>query len=189
MKILVFDNYDSFTYNIVQYLEQLTGLLPVVARNDKIGLDEVDAFDRIVLSPGPGIPSESGLLLPLIQRFAPHKPMLGICLGLQAMAESFGGKLINLGQVYHGVATEVRQTTDNEPLFHNVPETFPAARYHSWVADRRSLPSCFSIIAEDENGLVMGIRHREHQLVGLQFHPESILTPHGKLMIENWLNS
>ncbi len=189
MKILVFDNYDSFTYNIVQYLEQLTGQLPTVARNDKISLDEVEAFDRIVLSPGPGIPTESGLLLPLIERYAPCKPMLGICLGLQAMAESFGGKLINLGQVYHGVATEVRQTTDNEPLFCNVPETFLAARYHSWVADRHSLPSCFSLIAEDDSGLVMGIRHREFQLVGLQFHPESILTPHGQLMIENWLNS
>ncbi len=189
MKILVFDNYDSFTYNIVQYLEQLTGKLPAVARNNKISLDEVDAFDRIVLSPGPGIPSESGLLLPLIERFAPSKPILGICLGLQALAESFGGKLLNLGQVYHGVATNIKQTLVNEPLFQGIPEIFQAARYHSWVADRQSLPKCFDITAEDENGLVMGIRHRAFNLAGLQFHPESILTPFGKQMIENWLNN
>lgn len=189
MKILVFDNYDSFTYNIVQYIEQLTGQLPVVARNDKISLEEVEYFDRIVLSPGPGIPSESGLLLPLIQCFAAKKPMLGICLGLQAMAESFDGKLVNLGQVFHGVATNVRQTNLDEPLFRGIPKVFMAARYHSWVADRQSLPSCFSIIAEDESGLVMGIRHCDYNLVGLQFHPESILTEHGKQMIENWLNN
>ncbi|HMM10768.1 MAG TPA: aminodeoxychorismate/anthranilate synthase component II [Bacteroidales bacterium] len=189
MKILVFDNYDSFTYNIVQYVEQITGSLPVVARNDRITLEKVDEFDRIILSPGPGIPSESGLLLPLIRRFAPIKPMLGICLGLQAMAESFGGQLINLGQVFHGVATIIHRTAVDEPLFDGTPQSFAGARYHSWVADRATLPHCFHITAEDENGLVMAIRHREYALTGLQFHPESILSPYGGLILKNWLTT
>ncbi|MBK9290509.1 MAG: aminodeoxychorismate/anthranilate synthase component II [Bacteroidetes bacterium] len=188
MNVLVFDNYDSFTYNIVQIVEQLTGKLPVVARNDKISLDEVENYDRIILSPGPGIPSESGLLIPLIKRYAASKPMLGICLGLQAMAESFGGKLINLGQVYHGLATNIHRTTPEEPLFEGIPEHFMAARYHSWVADRASLPECFLVTAEDDDGWIMAIRHRTYDLAGLQFHPESILTPYGKKIIENWLN-
>jgi anthranilate synthase component 2 len=189
MKILVFDNYDSFTYNIVQILEQLTGSLPAVVRNDRIKLDDVESFDRIVISPGPGIPSESGLLLPLIERFAANKPMLGICLGLQAMAECFGGKLHNLGQVYHGLATTIIRTSYAEPIFDGLPDRFPAARYHSWVADRSRLPSCFNITAEDENGLIMAIRHQTHNIAGLQFHPESILSPYGVQMIKNWLNN
>lgn len=188
MKVLVFDNYDSFTYNIVQIVEQLSGSLPTVARNDRISLDEVECFDRIILSPGPGIPSESGLLLPLIHHFAARKPILGICLGLQAMAECFGGRLTNLGEVYHGIATTIIQTGHAEPIFDGLPERFAAARYHSWVADRSSLPECFNITAEDENGLIMAIRHKTYSLSGLQFHPESILSPHGVRMIKNWLN-
>ena len=189
MKILVFDNYDSFTYNLVHYLEKLTGSDVDVFRNDQITLAEVDKYDKILLSPGPGLPNESGILLDLIKTYAGKKSILGVCLGLQAMAEAFGGKLLNMDEVYHGVATLMTITDKTEPLFKDIPEQFNAGRYHSWVAEKNSLPDCFRITCVDEAGQIMGIRHKEYDLVGVQFHPESILTEYGEKMIENWLEN
>ncbi len=188
MKILVFDNYDSFTYNLVHLIEKITGEEPAVFRNDKIKLEEINQFDKILLSPGPGLPMESGILIDLIRTYAPSKSIFGVCLGLQAMAEAYGGKLQNLSSVFHGVATPVRVTTPEEPLFKGLPQKFDAGRYHSWVAEKTSLPNCFQITAEDENGLIMGIRHKTHDLSAVQFHPESILTSFGEMMLTNWLD-
>jgi anthranilate synthase component 2 len=188
MNILVFDNYDSFTYNLVSYVEQCTGETVTVRRNNEIELEAVDAFDKILLSPGPGLPHESGILLPLIRKYAATKSILGICLGQQAMAEAFGGKLLNLGRPFHGVATEMHVKDRTEPLFHNLPETFLAGRYHSWVVDRNHLPDCFTITATDDTGEIMGITHRNYDLRAVQFHPESIMTEHGLEMIQNWIN-
>ncbi|MDO8366399.1 MAG: aminodeoxychorismate/anthranilate synthase component II [Saprospiraceae bacterium] len=188
MKILVFDNYDSFTYNLVNYVEQCTDAPVTVARNDEISLEAVDEFDKILLSPGPGLPSESGLLLQLIRQYAPRKSILGVCLGQQAMAEAFGGRLLNLGRPFHGVATRIKIDDPSELLFRDVPTMFLAGRYHSWVVDKDHLPDCFRITATDETGEIMGITHREFDLRGVQFHPESILTEHGLTMIRNWVN-
>jgi anthranilate synthase component II len=188
MKILVFDNYDSFTYNLVHILERITGMGVDVCRNDKISLEAVDSYDKIVLSPGPGIPSEAGILLELIKTYAPHKSIFGVCLGMQAMAEVYGGRLINLSKVYHGIARPVVIADQYDPLFNGIPSPFMAGRYHSWVADARYIPSCFRLTATDEEGLVMGLAHTEFKMFGVQFHPESILTEHGSKMIENWLN-
>jgi anthranilate synthase component 2 len=185
--ILVIDNYDSFTYNLVHYLEDLNCHVTVI-RNDKLSLDEVEPFDKIVLSPGPGIPDEAGLLKPIIKRFAPTKSILGVCLGQQAIAEVFGGSLINLENVYHGVATKVTICVEDEPLYKDLDKTFEVGRYHSWVVSP-VLPDCLQATSFDENGQVMSLRHKEYDVKGVQYHPESVLTPHGKQILKNWIEN
>jgi len=189
MKILVLDNYDSFTYNLVHYLEELTGERVTVARNDEITIEQASAFDRIVLSPGPGIPDEAGILKELILKLAPTKSILGICLGMQAIGEVFGGHLTNLESIYHGVATDILVTETSESLFKGLPKVFKAGRYHSWVVDVDTLPSCLKITATDETGMIMGLSHTQYDVRGLQFHPESVLTENGKQILSNWLKS
>ncbi len=189
MKVLIFDNYDSFTYNLVHYVEKILNQKVDVFRNDEITLDEIEKYDKIILSPGPGIPDEAGLLKPLIKRYASSKSIFGVCLGMQAMAEVFGGKLLNINQVYHGVATPILQKTKDNVLFRGLPDRFEAGRYHSWIVDNEHLPSCFEVSSVDENGLLMSIFHKEYDVRAVQFHPESILTPLGEKMIENWLKS
>ncbi len=184
-QVLVIDNYDSFTYNLVHYLEDL-GCEVVVKRNDKLDLDEVEAFDRIVLSPGPGIPDEAGLLKSIIARYAPTKRIFGVCLGQQAIAEVFGGSLINLDRVYHGVATNIRIHTPDY-IYKGIPEEIEVGRYHSWVV-HPDLPDCLEATATDENGQLMSLRHRQYDLRAVQYHPESVLTPRGKDILANWLN-
>ena len=193
-KILVFDNYDSFTYNLVHLVEKILHTPVAVYKNDEISLDEVSNFDRIILSPGPGIPSEAGQLLPLIREFAPSKSILGVCLGHQAIAEAFGGTLINLDTAYHGVASTVRlepnasEQLGNTPnIFRNLPTEFEAGRYHSWIVSQENLPAEFDITARDANGYIMAMRHKTYDLQGVQFHPESVLTPYGEQLLRNWL--
>jgi anthranilate synthase component 2 len=188
-KILVIDNYDSFTYNLVYYIEKLTGSTPSVFRNDEISLDEVEDYDKIVLSPGPGIPVDAGICIDLIKRYAPTKSILGICLGHQAIGEAFGGKILNLSSVFHGIATPVMVTDSTDPLFRNIPSSIIAGRYHSWVVSVNDLPACFTITCEDDNGIIMGISHKVYDVRGLQFHPESVLTEHGMDIISNWINN
>lgn len=184
--ILVIDNYDSFTYNLVHYLEDLNCKV-VVKRNDQLTLDEVASFDKIVLSPGPGIPDEAGLLKPIIARYADSKSILGVCLGQQAIGEVFGATLINLEKVYHGVATKVKITVNDEPLFEGLPEEIEVGRYHSWVVDT-NLPEVLEITSIDENGQIMSLRHKFYDVRSVQYHPESVLTPDGKQMLKNWVN-
>ena len=187
MKILLFDNYDSFTYNLLHILKEF-GADVEVFRNDKITLDEVDRFDKIVLSPGPGIPEEAGILLPLIRRYAPTKSILGVCLGEQAIGEAFGAKLINLTEVHHGVSSDVRIVA-NDPLFNGLGPILRVGRYHSWVVSQEDLPDCLEVTAVDlVEGQIMGLRHKEYNVRGIQFHPESVLTPQGKEIITNWLS-
>jgi anthranilate synthase component 2 len=186
-KVLVIDSYDSFTYNLVHYLEDL-GCDVTVKRNDKLTLEEVELFDKIVLSPGPGIPDEAGLLKPIIQKFAATKSILGVCLGQQAIGEVFGGKIINLDEVFHGVATKVSISVDNETLFKGLDKNIEVGRYHSWVVDP-NLPEELEATSFDENGQVMSLRHKVFDVKGVQFHPESVLTPNGKQILENWINS
>ena len=188
MKILVFDNYDSFTYNLVHLLEKVCDDEIVVFRNDKIALKDIHAYDKILLSPGPGLPNEAGSLLEVIKTYAPIKDILGVCLGLQAIGESFGAKLKNLDKVYHGLATPVKHTGD-EVLFKNCPEEFKAGRYHSWVVDKAGLPDCFEITATDEEGNIMAMKHKTCKVRGVQFHPESILSEYGEQIIRNWIYS
>lgn len=188
MKIVVIDNYDSFTYNLVHYLEDLNAEVTVF-RNDEFELEELEKYDKIVLSPGPGIPDEAGLLKAVIKKYASSKSILGVCLGQQAIAEVFGGQLINLEKVYHGVATKVTKSID-DTLFKNIPETIEVGRYHSWVVDSENFPhDTLEITSVDENGQVMSLRHREYDVKGVQYHPESVLTPYGKQILENWLNN
>ncbi len=189
MKILVFDNYDSFTYNLVHLVEKITDVKPDVFRNDKITLEDIAAYDKIILSPGPGIPEEAGLLLPLIKMYAATKSILGVCLGHQAMAEAFGGSLINLSTVYHGVATTILQTKNKSKLFTGLGEEFVVGRYHSWIVNEKTLPTDFEITAVDEAGLIMAMQHKKYDLQSVQFHPESVLTPDGELMLRNWVAS
>lgn len=186
MKVLVIDNYDSFTYNLVHYLEDLNCDV-TVKRNDKLTLDEVEAFEKIVLSPGPGIPDEAGLLKAIIKQYAATKSILGVCLGQQAIAEVFGGTLINLDHVFHGVATPVEVIVDNEPLFKGLDKTFNVGRYHSWVVDP-NLPEALEATSVDENGQIMSLRHKIYDVKGVQYHPESVLTPNGKRLLENWIH-
>jgi len=192
MRILVFDNYDSFTYNLVHLIEKILHTQVEVHRNDQISLDEVEVYDKIILSPGPGIPEEAGLLLPLIKRFAATKSILGVCLGHQAIGESFGGKLVNLEQVFHGLATPIHLTdafssVDKDSIFSGFPASFEVGRYHSWVVDKNGLPDCLQITAEDDNGFIMAMKHNEYDITGVQFHPESVLTPTGEQLMRNWL--
>ncbi|WP_374957458.1 anthranilate synthase component II [Gilvibacter sp.] len=187
MKILVIDNYDSFVYNLVHYIREFVDDV-TVWRNDQFELEDVADFDKIVLSPGPGIPKEAGLLKAVVERYASTKSMLGVCLGQQAIGEVFGGSLINLDQVFHGVGTHVERLVDDEPLFAGLPKNFQVGRYHSWVVAREDFPQDLEITAVDESGQIMALRHKKYDLRGVQFHPESVLTPHGKSMIKNWLN-
>ncbi|QCX53969.1 aminodeoxychorismate/anthranilate synthase component II [Elizabethkingia sp. JS20170427COW] len=187
MKILVFDNYDSFTYNLVQIIEEILGQKVEVRRNNEISLEEVDAYDKIILSPGPGIPSEAGILLDLIKTYAPKKEIFGVCLGQQAIAEAFGGKLINLSEIYHGVATDVEVVKDNTLLFQGLPNHFAAGRYHSWAVDPENFPQELEITAVDDQGMIMALQHKDYKVHAVQFHPESILTPQGEIIFKNFL--
>jgi anthranilate synthase component 2 len=186
-KILVIDNYDSFTYNLVHYLEDLNCEVTVY-RNDEFDIDEISHFDKILLSPGPGIPDEAGLLKAVIAKYAPTKSILGVCLGQQAIGEVFGGTLSNLDKVYHGVATMVKTSVDDELLFEGLGNEFEVGRYHSWVVDA-NLPDVLEATSFDENGQVMSLRHKTFDVRGVQFHPESVLTPNGKKILENWLKN
>ena len=183
---VVIDNYDSFTYNLVHLIKEL-GADVTVVRNNQFNLEDLNAYDRILLSPGPGIPSEAGLLLEVIKHYAGVKPILGVCLGHQAIGEVFGAKLRNLSDVFHGVTTEITQIIDT-PLFAGVPKQFPVGRYHSWVIERTNFPNCLEIIAESKEGLIMALRHKTHNIYGIQFHPESVLTLDGRTIIANWLH-
>ncbi|WP_281228587.1 anthranilate synthase component II [Flavobacterium aquiphilum] len=186
-KILVIDNYDSFTYNLVHYLEDLDCEVTVY-RNDEFDIDEIAGFDKILLSPGPGIPDEAGLLKAVIQKYAPTKSIFGVCLGQQAIGEVFGGTLSNLDKVYHGVATLVKKSVSDELLFEGLEDEFEVGRYHSWVVDA-NLPDVLEATSFDENGQVMSLRHKTYDVRGVQFHPESVLTPNGKKILENWLKN
>jgi anthranilate synthase component II len=186
-KILVIDNYDSFTYNLVHYLEDLDCEVTVY-RNDEFDIDEIAIFDKILLSPGPGIPDEAGLLKAVIQKYAPTKSIFGVCLGQQAIGEVFGGTLSNLDKVYHGVASMVKTSVDDELLFEGLGNEFEVGRYHSWVVDT-DLPDVLEATSFDENGQVMSLRHKTYDVRGVQFHPESVLTPNGKKILENWVKS
>ena len=186
-KILVIDNYDSFVYNLVHYLEELDCEVTVI-RNDQLELEDVEKYDKILLSPGPGIPSEAGLLKPIIEKYASSKSILGVCLGQQAIGEVFGGTLGNLESVYHGIATTMDLCVDDEPLFKDLPKTMKVGRYHSWVV-LKELPDSLEATSYDEKGQIVSLRHREFDVRGVQFHPESVLTPDGKKMIQNWVES
>ena len=186
-KILIIDNYDSFTYNLVHLVNEI-GLECDVWRNDKFAISDVDAYSHIILSPGPGIPSEAGLLLDVIKEYAPTKSIFGVCLGQQAIAEVFGGKLYNLKQPMHGIATPIKVTDKNEQLFAGLPDTFKVGRYHSWVVSETGFPADLAVTAIDEkDGSIMALRHKQYDVRGVQFHPESVLTEHGKKLMENWL--
>lgn len=186
MKILLFDNYDSFTYNLLHLVNKVSAAEVVVKKNDEILLEEVDQFDHIIISPGPGIPSDAGILLPLIKHYGPTKKILGVCLGFQGIAEVYGARLRNLDEVFHGVARPVHVLAP-DPMFQNIPQTFKAGRYHSWVMDEKSSPGEMIVTAVDENNLIMAARHRWHKVCGVQFHPESILSEYGETLMTNWL--
>ncbi|MDB5008611.1 MAG: Anthranilate synthase component 2 [Mucilaginibacter sp.] len=187
--ILIIDNYDSFTYNLVHLVNEI-GLQCEVWRNDKFSIGDVDAFDRIILSPGPGVPSEAGLLLEVIEKYSSSKSIFGVCLGQQAIAEVFGGKLYNLKQPMHGIATPIKVTDTNERLFAGLPESFKVGRYHSWVVDEKAIPDVLKITAiDEEDNSVMALRHKQFDVRGVQFHPESVLTEYGKELMQNWLAS
>lgn len=186
MKILVFDNYDSFTYNLVHLIKSMGYEEVDVYRNDKINLQDIAGYDKIILSPGPGIPSEAGLLLPLIKEYAPTKSILGVCLGHQAIGEAFGASLRNLEDVYHGVTTETK-LSGKDYIFDGLNDTFEIGRYHSWIVDKHNLPDCLTVTAIDNNNQIMALKHKLYDIHGVQFHPESVLTPDGKTIIQNFL--
>lgn len=185
MKTVIIDNYDSFTYNLSHLVKELGAEVSVV-RNDRFTLGDIDAFDKIILSPGPGIPSEAGLLLDVIRHYAGKKPILGVCLGHQAIGEAFGGTLENLSEVFHGVATPCHIIAE-DPLFKGIAPEFEVGRYHSWVVSKENFPDCLEITAVSDEGQVMALRHRTMEIHGIQFHPESVLTPEGRIIIQNFL--
>ncbi|WP_419868166.1 anthranilate synthase component II [Chryseobacterium sp. CT-SW4] len=187
MKTLVFDNYDSFTYNLVQIIEKILNEKVDVFRNNEITLEEIEKYDKIVLSPGPGIPEEAGILLEVIKKYAPTKSILGVCLGQQAIAEAFGGSLINLSEIFHGVATSADLVKENTKLFKNLPCTLEVGRYHSWAVNPKDFPAELEITAVDKDGMIMALQHTTYDVHGVQFHPESILTPDGEAIIRNFL--
>jgi anthranilate synthase component II len=187
MKILVLDNYDSFTYNLVHLVEKITHTKVDVYRNDQIAVEKVKGYDKIILSPGPGIPEEAGLLLPIIKEYASTKSILGVCLGHQAIGGAFGGTLINLSTVYHGVATNCQLLTANYQLFSGLPQQIIVGRYHSWIISDENFPDELEITARDDNNYIMGLRHKKYDVQGVQFHPESVLTPDGETIMRNWL--
>jgi len=182
------DNYDSFTYNLVHYIEKVCDHEVEVHRNDKIALKEIERFDKILLSPGPGIPSEAGILLDVIKMYAASKSILGVCLGQQAIAEAFGGSLINLDKVFHGIATPV-EIIKEDILFKGLPKTIKVGRYHSWVVNPADLPKELEVTAIDENGQIMALHHKQYNVRAVQFHPESVLTEYGEEMIFNWIKN
>ncbi len=186
MKVLVVDNYDSFVYNLVHYLEEMDCEV-IVQRNDEILLDEIEEYDKILLSPGPGVPDEAGLLKAIIKKYAPHKSMLGVCLGHQAIAEVFGGEIINLNEVYHGIATPIK-VLKKDVLYRNLPKALEVGRYHSWVVSLE-LPKDLEVTAIDGQGHIMSLKHKKYDLHSVQYHPESVLTPYGKSILRNWLES
>lgn len=185
MKTVIIDNYDSFTYNLSHLVKEL-GAEVTVLRNDVFQLEDLESFDKIILSPGPGVPSEAGLLLDVIKRYAGKKPILGVCLGEQAIGEAFGGKLINLSDVFHGVQTPI-SVQGEDYLFQGLPSEIPVGRYHSWVVSKEDFPECLEITAVSEEGYIMALKHKSFDVHGIQFHPESVLTPDGKTMIANFL--
>jgi len=185
MKIAIIDNYDSFTYNLSHLVKEL-GAEVTVYRNDQFEMPVLQQFDKIILSPGPGIPSEAGLLLDVIKEYANKKPILGVCLGHQAIGESFGAKLTNLSEVFHGVATPCHLTT-RDYLFEGLPDTFEIGRYHSWVVDKDNLPECLEVTGVSDEGFIMSLRHKEYDIRGIQYHPESVLTSSGRQILNNWL--
>ena len=193
-RILIFDNYDSFTYNLVHLVEKIIHNKVDVCRNDEIQLEDINKYDKIILSPGPGIPEEAGLLLPLIKRYATTKSILGVCLGHQAIGQAFGGTLINLENVFHGVATEIELGVRSSefgvvsPLFRGLPQRFEVGRYHSWIVSDEGFPEELEVTARDDNNYIMGLQHKKFDVQGVQFHPESVLTPLGAMIMKNWLN-
>ncbi|MBL4704571.1 MAG: aminodeoxychorismate/anthranilate synthase component II [Flavobacteriales bacterium] len=186
MNILVIDNYDSFTYNLVQYVKDVSDYTVAVKRNDEITLDEVEAFDKILISPGPGVPEDAGITKSLIARYGKTKSILGVCLGMQAIAEVYGGKIENLTEVYHGVASTMN-ISHSDSIFHDVPTETEVGRYHSWAVSNNSIPRELEVLAHTSDNCIMAIRHKEYDVKGVQFHPESVLTPYGKQMIKNWV--
>ncbi|MEI7736448.1 MAG: aminodeoxychorismate/anthranilate synthase component II [Ferruginibacter sp.] len=188
-RILVFDNYDSFTYNLVHLVEKIMHTKVDVFRNDEITLEKVNDYDKIILSPGPGIPSEAGLLLPLIKQYAATKSILGVCLGHQAIGEAFGGTLTNLSKVYHGIATPIKIINTNAQILKGLGETIEVGRYHSWIISNDNFPAELEITATDDNGFVMALQHKMYDVQGVQFHPESVLTPDGEKILRNWLTT
>ncbi|MCQ2266887.1 MAG: aminodeoxychorismate/anthranilate synthase component II [Bacteroidaceae bacterium] len=185
MKIVIIDNYDSFTYNLSHLVKEL-GAEVTVLRNDKFKMEQLKEFDKIILSPGPGVPSEAGLLLDVIRSYAGRKPILGVCLGYQAIGEFFGSQLVNLSRVYHGVATPSHRTADDY-IFEGLPDCIEIGRYHSWVVDADGLPSCLEVTSVSDEGYIMSLRHREYDIRGIQYHPESVLTKDGRVILQNWL--
>ena len=185
MKTVIIDNYDSFTYNLAHLVKEL-GAAVTVLRNDQFRLEQLQEFDKIILSPGPGIPSEAGLLMDVIRTYAGKKPMLGVCLGHQAIGEVFWARLVNLSEVYHGVQTEGTQL-GNDPIFATLPARIVMGRYHSWAVSRDGLPDCLEVTAQTDDGLIMALRHKQYDIHGIQFHPESVLTPSGRVIVDNWL--
>ncbi|AZA93284.1 Para-aminobenzoate synthase glutamine amidotransferase component II [Chryseobacterium nakagawai] len=188
LKVLVFDNYDSFTYNLVQIIERILNQKVDVVRNDQITLEEVGKYDKIILSPGPGIPEEAGILLELIKEYASTKSILGVCLGQQAIAEAFGGNLINLTEIFHGVATTTDLVKQNTKLFKDLASGLEVGRYHSWAVNPENFPNELEVTAVDKDGMIMALQHKTYDVHGVQFHPESILTPDGEVIIRNFLN-
>ncbi|MBI5020358.1 MAG: aminodeoxychorismate/anthranilate synthase component II [Ignavibacteriales bacterium] len=186
-KIILIDNYDSFTYNLIQIVES-QGFGVKIIKNDEIDITEINKYENILISPGPGIPAEAGKLIPVIKKFAPTKRILGICLGHQAIAEAFGGKLIRMPRVSHGMKRELKVLRRDEYLFNGLPAKFEAGLYHSWMVSKKYLPECFEITATDHDGIIMSIAHKEFDVRGIQFHPESIMTTEGKKILSNWLN-
>ena len=186
-KILIIDNYDSFTYNLVQYVKELTDVQVDVYRNDIIGLEEIEAYDTVIFSPGPGVPQDAGIMIDAIKRYAPHKKMLGVCLGHQAIGVAFGSKLSNLKKVYHGIQTPVKIVDKKDPVFKDVADETEVGRYHSWVIDPETLSDELQVTAVSEDGQIMAVKHKKYPVWGLQFHPESIMTDEGKKMIRNFL--
>jgi len=188
MKLLLLDNYDSFTYNLVHLIEKVSDIEIEVFRNDEISIDEIEKYDKILLSPGPGLPKDAGIMPELLKRYSPTKSILGVCLGLQAIGESFGANLMNLDTVFHGLATPITVNVE-DIIFNNCPKTFTVGRYHSWVLDTHFFPENLQITATDENGNIMALKHKIYDVRGVQFHPESILSEYGEILIKNWLNS
>ena len=189
MNILILDNYDSFTYNLVHIVENITSKLPDVFRNDEISIEEIERYDAIILSPGPGIPDEAGILKSVIKEYAGKKPIFGVCLGLQAITEVFGGKIINLDDVFHGVATEMEVIKKDATIFKSIPTKFKAARYHSWIASNEGFPEVLAVTAIDEDKKIQAIEHKEYPISAVQFHPESILTEVGDQIVRNFIEA
>jgi anthranilate synthase component 2 len=189
VKILVFDNYDSFTYNLVHLVEKILHIKVDVFLNDMIPLERVKEYDKIILSPGPGIPAEAGLMLPLIKEYAASKSILGVCLGHQGIGEAFGGSLVNLETVYHGMAMPLKDIDTKNKLFKGIEEGAEVGRYHSWIISDDNFPAELKVTARDQNGYIMALQHRKYDIQGVQFHPESILTPCGETILSNWLSS